>query len=60
MKRYNKHLTNDDLTRYMNFKVPVRVTFYDVVEDGVIEFHDDYLVKINGNYFVKDVCSFWA
>ncbi|CAG7648181.1 hypothetical protein PAECIP111802_04145 [Paenibacillus allorhizosphaerae] len=60
MRRYRKPLAHDDLARYMYFKVPVRLTFYDIVEDGIIEFHDDFIVKINGNYFVKNACSFWA
>lgn len=59
MKRKIRTISSDDLIRYMNFSLPVTVTFLDIVETGHIEFYDEVVVKINGNYFMKSVCEFY-
>ncbi|UHA72049.1 hypothetical protein [Paenibacillus sp. 481] len=55
-----KLLNNDDLERMMVFKRPVRVVFDDIEEVGLIESHNDTTVKINGSYFMKNSCQFYA
>ncbi|WDQ34943.1 hypothetical protein PTQ21_12155 [Paenibacillus marchantiae] len=52
--------TTEDFERYMNFKRPIVVLFNSEKEEGVITSHNDFTVKVNGNYFGRESCEFWS
>ncbi|MCG7377419.1 hypothetical protein MH215_10465 [Paenibacillus sp. ACRSA] len=51
--------TTGDFERYINFKRPIVVLFTGEKEEGVITSHNEYAVKVNGNYYVRESCVFW-
>lgn len=53
-------VTSGDFERYMNFKRPVIVIFEGDKQEGLITSHNDYAVKVNGEYFVKACCRLWT
>lgn len=50
----------EEFERYMNFKRSVIVIFDGEEKQGYIESHNEYAVKINGEYFIKNCCTFWG
>lgn len=55
-----KLVTTGDFERYMNFKRPVIVIFEGDKKEGIIMSQNEYTVKVNGEYFVKEYCTFWS